>query len=136
MVYAKLWEKDLSHYNHAPKFKRRSPKELQDRVAAPKNECPWRAHDIQVWEGRHSQSGAIPIMSSEDVRKSDGGYELQALSGHPPGHPRAAALGPYPQRYFVNPEYAGLETARGASQAFYRTAPAYLETLELSTVKR
>jgi hypothetical protein len=58
-------------------------------------------------------------MSSEDARKSDGGYELQALSGNPPSHPRAAALGPYPQRYFVNLEYVGLEATREAAEAFY-----------------
>lgn len=75
MVYEILW-KDLSPYNHAPGFKRRSPKELGDRVAALKNERPWRAHDIQIWEERHSRSGAIHIMSSEDARKSEGGYEL------------------------------------------------------------
>lgn len=40
MMYAILWNKDLSQYNHAPGFKR-SSKELEDRVAALENERPW-----------------------------------------------------------------------------------------------
>jgi hypothetical protein len=72
-------------------------------------ERPWRATDVIGEE-----------LFGNDEECSDDYF---------PPHPRQKALGPYPTKHFVQPPYVGAEAAREAATAFYRTAPAYIETL-------
>jgi len=75
-----------------------------------KHERPWRASDV-------------------DEVELSGDYD-SCLEYPVPPHPRAGALRPYPVQHFVNEAHVGADAAREAVEAFYRLAPAYVETLE------
>jgi hypothetical protein len=75
------------------------------------NERPWRATEVTNED----------METYPDNRRSHYGF---------PANPREKALGPYPQLYFVDPEFMGREFARAAAETFYRLADAYIETLD------
>jgi hypothetical protein len=74
------------------------------------NERPWRATEVTNED----------METYPDDWRSHCGF---------PANPREKALGPYPQLYFVDPEFMGRESAQEAAEIFYRLADAYIETL-------
>ncbi|KAF2026957.1 hypothetical protein EK21DRAFT_115328 [Setomelanomma holmii] len=76
-----------------------------------RNERPWRANEVE-----HEMIESYP-----EGWCSEYGF---------PGNPREEALGPYPHKPFINPEFVGEEIAQEATQAFYRLAGGYVETLD------
>jgi hypothetical protein len=75
-----------------------------------KNERPWRASDV-----------------TEDELN---GFEAECSEYCFPPHPRGKALRPFPVHHFFHPAYVGDKAAREAAEAFYRMAPAFVETLD------
>ncbi|KAF2819397.1 hypothetical protein CC86DRAFT_145450 [Ophiobolus disseminans] len=73
------------------------------------NERPWRASKV------------------DDEKLSGDG---RSGAGHPMPQVRASALRPYLAHHFVNPAFVGEDAAREATEAFYRMAPAYVETFD------
>lgn len=79
------------------------------------NERSWRVHDFNDDE----------LTRYNILRGSD--YQVGP-------HPRTAALRCYPWKYFARANYVGIQAAREAVEAFYRTAPAYVETLRTGPI--
>jgi hypothetical protein len=63
------------------------------------------------------------------------GNDAECSEYYFPFHPRTKALGPCPAERFVKPFYVGADAAREAAEVFYRTAPAYVETLNTKHLK-